>query len=245
MSTIDWNQIDRGSTQKGVNRAILKFLLSYFQTKKLEFLLDVPCGKGEFLNTIKKIFPDSEIEGYDLFATPLPEIKNFFKTSDIKTIFSEHDGNKCDVITCISGVMVFDHVSSFIENASRHLKPDGWLIITNDNVITVRDRLSFLFLGRLRRFKLIYSRDEDIWNVVLIQALWKHLQQNGFNNIKVQYTSCYLEDFIFLPLAILIYPYWWLAIYLTKGEMDVETRKKLFPFIALLARHYVIYAQKK
>lgn len=245
LAQLPWTLIEKGNTQKGVNFRVLKFLHQYFQgSKTLSSLLDAPCGQGEFLKAVKQFFPKAELEGQDLFASPLPEIKQHFRKGDLKVTFTGLDDRKFDVITCISGVMVFDHVSGFIENASRHTKTEGLFVLTNDNILTVRDRLSFLFFGRLKRFKLHYSVEEGNWNVLLVQALWKLLRLNKFEVIKVEYCSYYAEDILFLPLALILFPIWWMFIHFGKGEMDAQTRKQLFPFAALLARHYIIYSRK-
>jgi hypothetical protein len=237
-------EIEKGNTQKGVNKNIIHFLRDYYKNPQdLKTLFDAPCGQGEFLKSLKHFFPGAHVEGQDLFATPLPEIKNNFHRGDLKTAFLNKT-QKFDVITCISGVMVFDNVSGFVEKADQHLSPGGLLIVTNDNILTLRDRLSFLFFGRLKRFKLAYDVQEGNWNVMLIQGIWKLLRMNKFEVIKVEYTSHYAEDLLFAPLALVLYPLWWLYIRFSKGEMDQKTRQKLFPFSALLARHYIIYSKK-
>lgn len=240
---INWELVTKGNTQKGVNLAILRFL-DENSSPRPSSLLDAPCGQGDFLKSFQVVFPGAHMEGFDLYCDPLPEAAPYFKKTDFKDIFKNLKKSSFDVITNISGVMVVDQLSQYIPQAKEHLNPHGYLILTNDNTITVRDRLSFLFFGRLKRFKLFFSPQEGNWNVVLIQALWKHLKANGFEIRKVQYTSFYVEDFFFLPLALLIYPFMWLHILTGKGEMPIRDRKILFPFSALLARHYIIYAQK-
>jgi len=242
---INWDLITKGNTQKGVNKAILRFLYGHSHQHPVRSLLDAPCGQGDFLRSFQTVFPGSHMEGFDLFCEPLPEVRPYFKKADFKNLFQNLKSSQFDVITNISGVMVADQVSDFISEAKKHLNPNGILVLTNDNILTVRDRLSFLLFGRLKRFKLFFSPEEGNWNVVLIQGLWKQLKSNGFDIQKVEYTSFYLEDFLFFPLALLMYPLMWLHLLFGKGEMDFHSRKMLFPFSALLARHYVIYAQKK
>lgn len=237
---IAWENIEKGNTQKGVNKAIIQFLAQ----KKWQSLFDIPCGQGEFLRSLQRIFPKTQLLGQDLYAEPVPEIRNFFLKGDAKSPFSQIQNKTFDIITSISGVMVFDHVSGFFENCRQHLNPQGYLIVTNDNILTIRDRLSFLFLGRLKRFKLHYSKDEGNWNVMLIQGLWKQFKSHGFEIEKIEYTTHYVEDIIFFPVALFLYPLWALYIFLGKGEMTFKERKELFPFFALTARHYVIYGKR-
>ncbi len=241
---LPWHLIEKGNTQKDVNKSIIRFLTGYYpNTSDLKSVFDAPCGQGEFLRSLKRFFPNTHVEGQDLFASPLPEIAQNFLRGDLRNTFLNKT-DKFDVITCISGVMVFDHVSGFVEKAEKHINPGGLLIVTNDNVLTLRDRLSFLFFGRLKRFKLGYSVQEGNWNVMLIQGLWKLLRMNKFEVLKVEYTSFYAEDLVFAPVALVLYPLWWLYIRFSKGEMDQKTRRELFPLSSLLSRHYIIYARK-
>ena len=234
------NTVERGNTQKGVNTAVY----NYLDQQEFASLLDIPCGQGEFLRHIRSHRPKVKLAGIDLFATPHPEIQDVFIRGDAREGFRSLGNQKFDVITSISGVMCFDNVSGFFKNCSGHLNQNGVLIITNDNIQTIRDRLSFLFLGRLKRFKLLYSANEGNWNVVLIQGLWKQFKLNGFKIEKVEYVSLYLEDIVFAPLALMIYPIWLLNLLFTKAEMPIKERLALFSIKALIYRHYIIYGRK-
>lgn len=243
-TNFDETKILKGNTQYGVNLSIIRFLVRWAQKKPLKRFLDAPCGQGEFLQNLKGIFPEAEIEGHDLYCTIHPEMSPYFHRTDLKTLFQHLTGRKFDVITNISGVMVADHVSSFICEARQHLDSQGLLIITNDNILTARDRFCFLLFGHTKRFRLFYSINEGNWNLVLIQGLWKNLKEQGYEILKVEYTSIYKEDYLWLPIAALFYPILCLQLRFGKGDMDLESRKMLFPFASLLGRHYIIYAQK-
>lgn len=235
-------EIERGNTQDGVNVEVIAQLGARAGS---EFsLLDVPSGQGSFLRAVRGMFPKSRVHGVDLFEEPFPDVREFF-TRGSSADWSFAAGKKFDVITCISGVMCFDNVSDFFREASAHLNPGGQLIVTNDNVLTVRDRLSFLFFGRVKRFKKIYSATEGNWNVMLIQALWKLYRQNGMELQSVRYTSRRLEDHLLWPLALLIYPFELLYLCTLKADMPVRERLRLFPPTALISRHYVMVGMKK
>lgn len=235
--------IEKGNTQIGVNASVINLIEKRFSTDKKIKLFDIPCGAGEFLRSFKKIYSNAEILGQDLFADPVPEIKPYFLKGDAKDFSKINES--FDVITSISGVMVFDNIAGLFQNVRNHLESNGYFIVTNDNILTIRDRFSFLLFGRLKRFKLLYAKDEGNWNVILIQALWKLFIQNNFELEEVIYTSMRTEDYLLIPFAILIYPFQLLYLLTAKSEMPLSLRMKLFPFKALIARHYVMIGKKK
>lgn len=233
--------IERGNTQDGVNKEIIQFLLS-LQKPELK-LFDLPCGDGTFLKNLKSFLPQAQLKGADLYATPRAEIAAHCVKA-ASSDWSHLKGQSQDVVSCISGVMCFDNASEVFQQASQHVKTGGFLIVTNDNVLTVRDRLSFLFFGRLKRFKKLYTSTEGNWNVMLIQGLWKLFQQNGFQLKEVRYTSLRMEDWFFLPLAILLYPLELGYLVSQKSELSIRERRRLFPFKSMLARHYIMIGER-
>lgn len=233
--------VEKGNTFDGVNR----WILSYFLKEGLSprRLLDIPCGHGQFLRAALRVFRECDATGVDLYATPPEELKSRIRKLDAKdpAVF---DGIY-DVVTCISGVMVFDDVSRFFERASRHLTPGGWFVVTNDNVSTAWDRLRFLIYGRVKSFRLLYEREEPNWNVVLPQALLMLLEKNGFQIREIRYLATNYKELLFLPLAWVVFPFQCAYVLTRKSHLPKRMRLKLFPFRALFCRHYVIIAEKK
>ncbi|MCX7978117.1 MAG: class I SAM-dependent methyltransferase [Bdellovibrionaceae bacterium] len=241
---MDFRQIEKGNTQLGVTQAIAEQLHRRFQEQGLS-LLDVPCGAGEFLRSLRRWKPKWSLAGVELFATPVPEVSDIVTQADARKFAELFPGRKFDVVTSISGVMVFDNPTAHLQEIHKVLANDGLLFITNDNVLTIRDRLNFLFFGRFKRFKLNYDPAEGNWNLILPQGLWKLLVQNNFEFEDCLYTSIRAEDWIFLPLVAIFYPIWLLEILFGKGSMPKAVRRKLFSWRALLARHYIIVTRRK
>lgn len=237
-------EIPRANTQKNVNKTVYSMIENQLRSaQEGQIWLDTPCGAGEFALFIKKEAPQLNVIGVDLFADVNDKSILFFKQS-AHDYLRNQKANSLDFATCISGVMCFDGVYELINLYGRVLRSNGTLIITNDNVMTIRDRLNFLFFGHFKRFKLLYSQNEGNWNVVLPQAIFSLLKKNNFGQIKVKYTSLYAEDFLFIPLAALIYPFFFLYLVTRKNEMTLKERLELFPFLSLMARHYVISSKK-
>ncbi|MEK6628708.1 MAG: class I SAM-dependent methyltransferase [Bdellovibrionota bacterium] len=236
--------IPKANTQKNVNQVVYESLVS-----KLEFgsadklLVDAPCGNGEFAKFLRDKYPNLEIKAVDLFTEVADTNIQFYKLS-AHDFFALQKPASADFITCISGVMCFDGIPNLITLFFKALRPSGTLVLTNDNIMTMRDRLHFLFFGHFKRFKLLYSINEGNWNIVLPQAIVSLLQENGFKNIRIKYTSVYAEDLLFLPLAILVYPIFALYLLLRKSHLSIGERFELFPFQSLISRHYVITSEK-
>ena len=116
------------------------------------------------------------------------------------------------------------------------------MVVTNDNFMTLRDRISFLFFGRFKRFKLCNEVGEGNWNMVSPQAIVMLLQRQGFRDLQIEYTSVYIEDYFLIPLAFLFYPIFLAYLILHKSTMPISKRQKLFPFKSMIARHYIVSA---
>jgi ubiquinone/menaquinone biosynthesis C-methylase UbiE len=244
--TFDESKIEKGNTHKGVNKAIIKFLSYEVQNGfKLNRIFDCPCGEGEFLRSMKFTFPDLEFEGQDLYSTPNSEVEPYFFKGNASYDLKEIAGDSFCVSTSISGVPAFDEVSQHLEQLSRITKPSGYVICTNDNIMTIRDRMHFLFFGHVKRFKLFYSKNEGIWNQMCPQAIWMILEKNNMSIKKVIYVNTQLEDLCLLPLAIALYPINFLYMAICKSHLTLKQKYMLFPFSMLLSRHYIFIAEKQ
>lgn len=240
-SVMNLNKI--GNTQKGVSIAVTEILKDFNHQSFIKSLIDVPCGNGEFSDYIKGQFEQVQITGVDFFAKPQTSSLTFHQLR-AQEYFRTAQPKNIDAITCISGVMCFDGIEELFSQFNQSLRENGLLVVTNDNVLTFRDRLSFMLYGRLRRFKLIYSTHEGNWNCIFPQGLLMLLERNGFKVFKIKYTSIYNEDYLLMPLALLLYPFFFLYLVLQKSHLTLKQRLQLFPLKALIARHYVIAATK-
>lgn len=236
--------VPRASTQKNVNQVVFKSIASRLEANTTEqLMIDAPCGNGEFAQYLMSVFPKLKVIGVDLFTEVAAKNFEFYKMS-AHDFFKQQKPSSVDIITCISGVMCFDGIPELMSSFYSSLKPKGILVLTNDNIMTIRDRLNFLFFGHFKRFKLLYSKKEGNWNLILPQALVAHLQNKGFQNLRIKYTAIYIEDLFLLPFAICIYPIFLTYLLLLKNQMSFKQRLELFPFRMLISRHYVITAEK-
>lgn len=241
----DYDRIPRGNTQKHVNREVLRYLLERSGLNPAGRVLDVPCGAGELLTLLRQYWPAATLAGCDLRpdAPALPGLH--YRPADLSQPFAaDPAGPPFDLITSVSGVMMFGNTQTFVASCAGQLRPGGQLLITNDNVLTVRDRLSYLFTGRVRRFKLLFGPDEAITQLVQHQELLRLLTGQGLRVREVVYTSFYTEDLPFALLALLLYPVQWLYVRGLRHPASQALRRQLFGFRSLVCRHYIVVAEK-
>lgn len=236
----------RANTQKDVNTTVWSELSKKFGRSSRFTILDNPCGQGEWLQFVQSQNPNAEAIGVDLFGPEqISERIPCYKldsSGDWATNCATPES--VDIVTCISGVMAFDNLTRYFKQSHSILKSSGLLVVTNDNTWTLRDRISYLFNGRVRRFRLSYNTNEGNWNNVSIAVLVQMLEKSGFEITEIKYTAFYPEDFALLPLALLLWPWQWLYRQIEGTNRQPAFRQRLYPFSALLARHYVIFAKK-
>lgn len=238
-------KVDRGETQKDVNSSVLKELINRIDSSKTFKAMDMPCGNGSFLSYVNIVFPNASLSGADIEIPPsLPSNCNCY-TIDLTKDFDIPDSEKYDLITSISGVMMFGNTQNFIENCSKRLNKDGLFVLTNDNSSTIMDRFAFMLLGRYRQFPLVNDSDYGITQNLSMQELTRLLRMNHFEVDKIEFTSFYPKDLIFLPLAILVAPFQFLYLQVLKPSINKEVIGQMFGLKQLFCKHYIIYAKKK
>ncbi|GAA4353535.1 hypothetical protein GCM10023185_14260 [Hymenobacter saemangeumensis] len=243
--TPDYENVPRGNTQKHVNREVLRYLLERSGLSSQSRVLDLSCGDGELLTLLRRYWPQATLVGSDIRSTAPAVPGLYYQQADLSQPFEIAPGaGAFDLVTSVSGVMMFGNTRTFIASSARHVRPGGQLLVTNDNILTMRDRVSYLFTGRVRRFKLLFEADEKITQLVQHQELKRLLEIHGLEVKEVFYTSFYTEDLLYLPLALLIYPFQWLSTRRLKNSTPQALRQQLFGFKSLLCRHYVMIAHK-
>ncbi|MFT3745643.1 MAG: methyltransferase domain-containing protein [Pyrinomonadaceae bacterium] len=224
-------RIPRGNTCKGVNRLVIERLLGELPDRTQRTLLDVPCGNGEFLDTAAGFFPEMETAGADLREPVGDFTHRFIPFNGEKP--SALIGERFDVVTCISGVMEFDNTLSFFEHVRTTLDNDGVFIVTNDNILSVRDRLMYLLSGRFGQYPFRAVRDGSAWKIVPAQNLVQLLDDAGFEVKDLEYVPVLGANWIWTVLALPLF-----LIQAMRKSTAIE--RKIFTLRSFLSRHYVI-----
>lgn len=233
------DQIPKGNTCHGVNRAVIEHLLSVDREWVGKRLLDMPCGHGTLLRVLRQFFPHAVVKGADLQPGgefPTDEVAAVDASRPFK-IFQE---GKFNVITSVSGIMEFHNTRQFFEMCREHLAEGGHLVVTNDNVATVRDRFAYLFFGRTRLFRLLVSPELATWKPIPMQSLGRMLHDAGFTIRSIRYVSARSKDWLLLPVALALWPFQWAQLQAEKASLPQELRRMMFPFGMMIYRHCVL-----
>lgn len=244
MSPVDLSKVERGNTSPGVNRAIIEYLLSLKTDFAGENFLDVPCGAGSFLNAVKDFFPKAKRTGGDI-NTPPADFSHEFLQINAQSENALDAAKKYKIITCISGVMEFDNTLAFFDRLKRNLDENGTFIVTNDNLVSVRDRVLYLLFGRFRQYKLLIPHNRPTWKVLSLQNLLRIADEAGFEAIDIKYVAPKSAELVWLPLALPIYSFQYLYLRFAEPEIPFDEKIKLYPFASLLARHYIVVCRLK
>ena len=230
----------RGNTGKGVNREIIEYLLAKPSANSKANILDVPCGNGEFLDTVKELFPAWDTTGADI-RTPEKPFEHEFILFDAQSekLSNEHP---FDIVTCISGVMEFDNSLLFFEHIHELLHQNGVLIVTNDNLLTVRDRLLYFFSGRFGQYPFQTGRTATTWNVFPVQNLVRILSDAGFEVEKLRYVPILPANWLWIVLAAPLFIFE--RIFNTSTGADI-LRKDVFQFRSFLSKHYILVCRRR
>lgn len=240
----DLDQIPKGNTCHGVNRAVVETLMADDAERVGQRILDIPCGHGVLMKVLREFFPRAVVKGADLCPAPGMPVDEVAAV-DASRPFAIFQEKKFDVITSVSGIMEFHNTRQFFETCGEHLMPGGLLLVTNDNIFTVRDRLAYLFYGRTRLFRLLVSPKLATWKPIPTQCLVRMLNDAGFVIESMRYVSARPKDWLLLPLAVLLWPFQWAQLQAEKAALPENLRKMMFPFTALIYRHCVVVCRKK
>lgn len=237
-------KIPKGNTALQVNEEAFAMLSPGLHSRQR--FLDLPCGQGEWLAFLESQHPEAQFFGADL-RDDIPAFNFEFRCLDVTC--EPLPWADLDQVTSISGIVCFGNHLKFFRDVYSALKPEGLLLVTNDNHWTLRDRLSFLFFGTYKRFPLVYRHREPNTQATSIMTVIDTLEKAGFRIEDIRYTSARLEDYLWIPFALLLGIPQGLRLLLsskTKNpRFSSKMIRKIYPLKALWCRHYLILARKR
>lgn len=236
-------QVERAQTQVDVNKTVLNYLAQKFLQNASLKTLDLPSGDMEFAGYVKAIFPNAEVTAVDIMPK-LPKQGINFLQMDISRPLTIPEGEQFDLVTSVSGIMMFSNTKLFIENVISRLKKGGTFVVTNDNSATLKDKLTYLLYGSTRMFPPVFNDKEWVTENVPVQELVRLLRTNGMVIKDIVYTSDNSKDFFIKPLAAFVYAIQKNYLKKFKNDLPEALIKKMYPYKHLFARHYIIITEK-
>ncbi len=237
------HNIPRGRTSRGVHKAIIEYLHELGETFDGQAMLDIPCGTGSFISSLRRFFPKALLRGCDLHQ-PSHVAEQDFSQVDANHPFTVFPDTTFDFIFSISGVMEFDNTLQFFTQCSNHLRDGGVFVVTNDNVTGIRDRLSYFWLGKPKQYSLFVAQQQPTWKVIPLSNMIRILRDAGFQIQGIRYVALRWKDWLVLPIALLIYPIQFLHMRNTHSSIPTQLLLAMYPFRSLMSRHYIIVCKK-
>jgi hypothetical protein len=238
----NFSDIPRGDTCPNVNRTIIEYLTSSSIDFRGKTALDIPCGNGDFLDALKTFFPETRTIGADK-AEP-DDFAHQFRQFDARESGTLRNLEKCDLITCISGVMEFDNTLGFFRTLRQIASENALLFVTNDNLLTVRDRSLYFLFGRFGQYKTVPEKRGSTWKILHLADLERILSESGFTVREVRYVVGSWTSWLWLPLTLPVYAAQLFYFILFEKEISFTKKQNYFPFISLLARHYLFVCER-
>lgn len=128
-----------------VHLAVLDVLKRLIPASNAITLLDVATGKGALAQRVVDFFPGIAVDCNDLeFGVQATGVRRIF-SKDLNADFDFQE--KYDVVLAVEIIEHLENPFHFIRQLQRHLKPDGFIVLTTPNVDSFFDRLWFLFHG--------------------------------------------------------------------------------------------------
>ena len=144
-------------------------------------VLDVGCGTGEILNTIKNRYPAVSLYGIDISEEMLKKAKEkLLNTAELSLGDAEclpYENDYFDLLICSDSFHHYPNPQKAIEELYRVLKPDGHLLIT--------DFWKPFPVRQLMNIFIPFSNEGDV-KVYSKKEIISFLSYSGFQNIEYQ-----------------------------------------------------------
>ena len=222
-----------------------------FDIPGVKQVLDAPTGAGEISRRLKD-------RGYDVIpADILPE---FFKPTDMKCDKIDlnarlpYEDGKFDLVVCREGIEHVENQFHTIREFKRVLKPDGWLLFSTPNILSIRSRLAyFLVSGRtmkdrppLDHFPTYVGDHINLKSYIDLRAV---LRRNGFRLDKVTTFSFSVTSIVWIWAVPLMALFSWLAFRRERDPGQRIANREIFGHLfspsLLLGQKLIVLARKE
>lgn len=162
-------------------RTLYSHIMNRLSGIPFENVLDVGCGTGEILNTIKNIYHTVSMYGIDISEEMLKKAKEkLLDNADLSLGDAEHlpyENGKFDLLMCTDSFHHYPNPQKAIEEFHRVLKTDGHILLA--------DFWKPFPIRQLMNIFIPFSNEGDV-KVYSKKEIISFLSNSGFQNIEYQ-----------------------------------------------------------
>lgn len=173
-------------------------LIGDFPLARQHRLLDVGCGRGGTIATIRKFFEAAEIFGVDLTSKAIAFCRKTHVFPD--TFFMEADAEKLpmadrsfDVVTNVESSHCYGDIEAFYKEVRRVLKPAGYFLYTDILSSEKARRLP----SKLTELGFVIERQQDITSNVLLSC--DEVAENHYRAYGDRNDEEVIQNFLAMP----------------------------------------------
>ena len=212
-------------------------------------ILDAPCGTGAFAAALVQL--GFKVFGADLDPAARQLLGDRFEAADLNGRLPWAD-HSFDVVSSIEGIEHLENPHAYLRELHRVLRPEGWLVLTTPNIVSLRSRIRFLGSAFFHKDPLPLNEEArnpfHHINLRPLHLLRYDLHTAGFRIEEVACTHVKPVSFAYAVFA----PWMWLytAIAFRKEQDHLqrsrnrEIRKAMFSSPVLFGENLMIVARK-
>ena len=233
-----------------IEEAVLRKVKS-LRTPASSYVLDVPCGSGALSAGLIQM-------GFNVCAADVDPslqavLKDHFRSVDLNEESLPWPDGTFDVVCSIEGIEHLEDPHHFLRDIHRVLRPEGRLILTTPNVVSLRSRVRFFGSGFFHKDPrpLNETARHPLHHIGLrsFPMLRYDLHTTGFS---LEEVACSHTKSISWPYAIFV-PWMWLYTFIAfRKEKDPaqrtrnrEIRRAMFSRAVLFGENLVLVARKR